>query len=217
MLHFHDGFMSKLQLLLTILVTTVFVGGAIGVANHFYGEKRLPQANSVQTSRTLPSPKVAAQAEAFPRTIEGRVVGVTDGDTITVLTAENKQYKIRLAGIDAPERGQDFGTKSSDSLSKLIFNQIVRIAATKLDKYGRTIGKVFIGEKDMNLELVREGMAWHYKQYEDEQSEQDRKTYAEAEIQSRTKKIGLWSMPNPVPPWVYRHPELAQPTVKGNS
>ena len=107
-------------------------------------------------------------------TLSGRVVRIADGDTITVLDASNTQHRIRLQGIDAPESKQDFGTQSKKKLSGLIFGKDVEVVYEKTDQYGRLLGKVLLDGKDINLEQVRSGMAWHYKEYEREQSIEDR-------------------------------------------
>lgn len=138
-------------------------------------------------------------------TIEGRVVGVADGDTITVLDATKTQHKIRLSGIDAPEKKQAFGQRSKQSLSDLVFNHAVQVETTKRDRYGREIGKVLVGGLDANLEQVKRGMAWHYKAYQREQSKEDRVTYAAAEDVARGTRVGLWRDEQPVAPWEFRH------------
>jgi endonuclease YncB( thermonuclease family) len=111
-----------------------------------------------------------AQAE----TLSGRVVRVTDGDTIVVLDASKVQHKIRLTGIDAPERGQAFGTKSKEHLFDLIAGKSVVVDYNKFDRYGRTLGKVLQNGEDVNLEQVESGMAWHDKNYQGEQTSADR-------------------------------------------
>lgn len=143
--------------------------------------------------------------QAHSDTLQGHVVGVTDGDTITLLDASKTQYKIRVAGIDAPEKKQPFGQRSKESLSDLAFDKDITVEWFKKDRYGRVIGKLINKQgRDLNLEQVKGGMAWHYKKYEKEQSPEDRKLYAAAEDAARAKRVGLWSDPNPVPPWDYR-------------
>lgn len=139
-------------------------------------------------------------------TLEGRIIGISDGDTVTLLDTENTQHKIRLAGIDAPEKMQAFGMRSKESLSNLIFGKSVRIETGKIDRYGRTIGKILINDTDANLEQVKLGMAWHYKAYQREQSQQDRFDYAEAESEARDAKRGLWKDADAIPPWEFRKP-----------
>lgn len=136
-------------------------------------------------------------------TLHGRVVGVSDGDTVTILDATNTQWKIRLMGIDAPEKKQAFGNKSKESLSALVFNKQVSVEYNKKDKYGRTVGKIIVNDVDANLEQIKAGLAWHYKKYQNE-SVDDRSIYAQAEEQARVEKRGLWLDTDPTPPWEWR-------------
>lgn len=136
--------------------------------------------------------------------LDGRVVEVADGDTLTVLDAQKKQHKIRLLGIDAPEKAQPFGQKSKESLSGLAFQKQVQVRSSKQDRYGRTVGQVFVGNMDVCLEQVKLGMAWHYKTYQREQSPEDRVLYDRAESQAREQRVGLWQDPSPVEPSVFR-------------
>jgi len=137
-------------------------------------------------------------------TILGKVVGVSDGDTITVLDTEKFQHKVRLIGIDAPEKKQAFGQASKQSLSELVFDKDVKVEVTKLDRYGRGLGTVFVGEVDANLEQITRGFAWHYKAYQRDQTDLDRETYAQAEKLASAAQIGLWGGLDPVAPWDYR-------------
>ena len=137
-------------------------------------------------------------------TIEGRVVGVADGDTITVLDGSRTQHKIRLSGIDAPEKKQPFGQRSKESLSDLVYSKTVTVETDKTDRYGREVGKVLIDGSDANLVQVQRGFAWHYKAYEREQSANDRKAYADAENEAKAAQRGLWKDTAPVPPWDFR-------------
>ena len=137
--------------------------------------------------------------------LTGRVVGVADGDTITLLDASNKQHKIRLSGIDAPERSQPFGQRSKQSLSDLAYSRSVSVEWSKRDRYRRIVGKVLEGGRDVNLEQVQRGMAWHYKHYQSEQSAADRTRYSEAEVEARAARLGLWADSKPIPPWEWRH------------
>jgi endonuclease YncB( thermonuclease family) len=139
-----------------------------------------------------------------PITFEGRVVGVQDGDTIIVLDSSYANHRIRLLGIDAPEKGQAFGKRSGENLSQAIFNRVVTIGWSKHDRYGRIIGKVVLEGQDVCLGQIKAGMAWHYKYYQDDQAREDRKLYAAAEIAARATNVGLWIDSNPVPPWDFR-------------
>ncbi len=136
-------------------------------------------------------------------TLSGEVVGVTDGDTITLVDREKRQVKVRLAGIDAPEKRQPFGQKSKASLSELAYRKTVIVITGKTDRYGRVVGKLLADGHDVNLEQVRRGMAWHYKAYEREQPAADRVAYAAAEDSARSLERGLWSMPGAQPPWEF--------------
>jgi endonuclease YncB( thermonuclease family) len=129
---------------------------------------------------------------------------VADGDTITVLGAGNRQSRVRLQGIDAPESRQAFGQASKRNLSDLVFNKQVVVEYEKTDRYGRTLGKVVAFGRDVNLEQVRAGLAWHYKYYQDEQTPNDRRLYADAETEARSAARGLWADPDPIPPWDFR-------------
>lgn len=143
---------------------------------------------------------------AVSETLNGNVVAVSDGDTITVLDASNEQHKIRLAGIDAPEKKQPFGQASKQSLSDMVYGKKVEVEYTKRDRYGRTIGKVHVNGDDVCLRQITFGMAWHYKKYQKDQPPEDRYAYASAENDAKAGKRGLWRDENPVPPWKYRHP-----------
>ena len=137
-------------------------------------------------------------------TLTGRVVRITDGDTLVILDASKAQHKIRLQGIDAPERGQAFGTKSKEHLSDIVAGKSVVVDYSKYDRYQRILGKVLLNGENVNLEQIEAGLAWHYKKYEREQSASDRITYSDAELEARRHKLGLWHDPDPVPPWDYR-------------
>ena len=146
---------------------------------------------------------LALQANA--ETLLGKVINVADGDTITVLDDTNTQHKIRLAGIDAPEKRQAFGNVSRLSLAEQVAGQSVTVEWFKFDKYRRKLGKVLLGGLDCNLVQIKSGMAWHYKQYQREQSPADQQSYAAAEIEARAAKLGLWRDTAPMPPWEFRH------------
>ena len=138
------------------------------------------------------------------KTIEGLVVGVADGDTITVMDQQKNTYKIRLQGIDAPEKKQAFGEKSKQSLHDLVHGKQVRIEYDKEDKYGRIVGKITLDDLDICLQQLVLGMAWHYKKYQNEQSVADRVVYNDAELKSKSLKLGLWADETPTPPWEFR-------------
>ena len=134
----------------------------------------------------------------------GKVVGVADGDTIVVLDSSKTQHKVRLAGIDAPEKAQAFGNRSKQSLSDMVFMKQVTIETSKIDRYGREIGKVVHNGADICLEQVKHGMAWWYRDYRYEQSPEDRVLYEAVEDSAKAGKLGLWADKEPVAPWEWR-------------
>lgn len=137
-------------------------------------------------------------------TLQGKVIGVADGDTVTLLDAQKNQHKIRLQGIDAPEKAQAFGNKSKQSLHEMVHGKEVFVDVQKKDKYGRSVGKILVNQTDVCLEQIKRGMAWHYKQYANEQSPEDRDVYAQAESTARAQSLGLWKDKSPTPPWAFR-------------
>ncbi|WP_245538818.1 thermonuclease family protein [Thiobacillus denitrificans] len=137
-------------------------------------------------------------------TLVGEVVGLADGDTVTVLDAQRVQHKIRLAGIDAPEKGMPWGQKSKEALSDRVYRRTVTVEWQKHDRYGRLVGKIMVDGRDANLAQVADGMAWHYKDYQNEQTLEDRLRYAQAELDARNARRGLWAEPEPVAPWTWR-------------
>lgn len=145
-----------------------------------------------------------ASVHVHASTLRGEVVAIADGDTITVLDEGRVQHKVRLAGIDAPEKRQPFGTQSKDTLATAVFRRQVVVEWTKHDRYGRIVGKVSVGNVDVCLEQVKRGMAWHYRRYASEQSAEDRRLYAAAEVDSRRARRGLWRDATPTAPWDYR-------------
>jgi len=132
-----------------------------------------------------------------------KVVKVSGGDTVHVLDQSSVKHKIRLGGIDAPEKKQLFGDKSTKNLSSLIAGKNVEVEYDKRDRYGRIVGKLIKDGQDINLLQIKHGYAWHHKDYQKEQSKLDRALYSSAEIEARKKTIGLWSVPA-VPPWEFR-------------
>lgn len=143
-------------------------------------------------------------AGASAQALTGKVVGIADGDTLTLLDSTNTQHRIRLAGIDSPEKGQPFGDHCKKSLSDLVFGRTVEVESSKLDRYGRVIGKVLLDGLDANLEQINRGCGWHYKKYQNEQPLEDRLSYTRAEANAREVGVGLWRDKDPVAPWEWR-------------
>ena len=140
-----------------------------------------------------------ACTDAKKEAASGKVVRIADGDTFTFLNANNQQVKVRLFGIDSPERGQDFGQVARQKLSDLVFNQPVRLEVIDTDRYGRSVAIVYTqAGLCVNEELLKSGLAWHYKEYDDNAA------WAQMEQNARKSKIGLWAQPRPTPPWNWR-------------
>jgi micrococcal nuclease len=136
-----------------------------------------------------------------------RVVRVSDGDTFTGLDAENRQVKVRLHGIDAPEAKQAFGTVARKALADLIAEKVVSVEEVDRDRYGRVVGRVTIGGKLVNAEMVRSGLAWRYVTYD------KRNEFGGLEEDARRDRRGLWADAHPVAPWEWRKTEKDRKTA----
>lgn len=145
--------------------------------------------------------------------ISGNVMGIKDGDTIKVLDAARVLHTVRLAGIDAPERDQPFGSESTRYLSSLLAGKEVFVETSKLDQYGRALGKVWVQPMDCpscgktlnaNHAQLLAGMAWWYRYYAEDQTPEDRGRYESAEDEARARKLGLWAAPDPINPYEWR-------------
>lgn len=144
----------------------------------------------------------ARAALAF--SLAGEVVGIVDGDTLDVLTADKTQYRIRFAAIDAPEKTQPFYEVSRQSLANMVHRQKVTAECRKHDRFRRAVCKVLLEGRDIGLMQIQRGLAWHSKPFAHEQAPADRRFYADAENEARAARRGLWRNPEPVPPWEYR-------------
>jgi endonuclease YncB( thermonuclease family) len=131
--------------------------------------------------------------------LRGKVVGVADGDTITVFS-DGRPQKTRLDGIDAPEMGQPFGDKARQFTARLVFGQDVTVHVMGRDRYGRTLGHVILADgRSLNHELVRAGYAWWFRRYSNDGR------LRELETGARRRGAGLWADPNPIAPWEWRN------------
>jgi endonuclease YncB( thermonuclease family) len=139
------------------------------------------------------------------QTLHGRVVSIADGDTITILDRAHQQHRIRFNGIDAPEKTQPFSARAKAHVAELVAGKDVTVVTVKTDVYGRLVGTVMVGDVDVNLEQLRAGRAWYYREYARDVAPANRPIYEAAEAAARGKKIGLWSDPAPTPPWTFRH------------
>ena len=131
-------------------------------------------------------------------TFRGKVIGVLDGDTIEVLK-DKAPVRIRLYGIDCPEHDQDFGTRAKQFTSDKVFGKTVEVVPVEKDRYERLVAKIYIDGKYLNQMIVAEGFAWWYKRYAPKDDDLQK-----AENDARSSKKGLWSHPNPIPPWKFR-------------
>lgn len=131
--------------------------------------------------------------------INGTVVSVADGDTITILTSEKRQVKVRLVEIDAPERGQAFGQRAQQALASLVAGKSVTVNETGTDRYKRVLGFVLVDDINVNYEMVKQGMAWCYTSYL-----QPNSTCPGFEKEARSRNVGLWVEKEPTPPWKFR-------------
>jgi len=131
-------------------------------------------------------------------TVEGKVTRIIDGDSILVTDSKLVEYEVQLEGIDAPELKQDFGKESTEGLTKLLKGKTVRLTWKSKDNFERLLAQVYDGEKHINMEMIKSGMAWHFKRYNKDE------TLAEAESEAKEAKKGLWAMESPVAPWDYR-------------
>jgi endonuclease YncB( thermonuclease family) len=134
----------------------------------------------------------------------GTVVGISDGDTLTLLDANKQRHRIRLDGIDAPERSQPYGQRARQSLASLAHGRTAQAHCPKTDRYGRAVCRVTVEGVDVGLEQIRRGLAWHYVRYANEQGVVERSEYEQAERAARSSGAGLWSFRDPTPPWDYR-------------
>src|SRR5205809_7142993 len=142
---------------------------------------------------SIPTQPFVPQAE-----FSGKCVGVIDGDTIDVLR-NGRAVRIRLEGIDCPEREQAFSAGAKQFTSELVFGKTVTVKVKEPDRYGRLVARVIAEGKDVSRELVKAGLAWHFKKYSSDPE------LAKLEDKAREARVGIWSMPNPAPPWDFRH------------
>ena len=148
-----------------------------------------------------------AAAAAHAEVLTGRVIKVADGDTVTILDRNHRQFKIRVAGIDAPERRQPYYDVSKQNLARLAFGREATVEWRKHDRYGRIVGNIRVAGEDVGLAQVRAGLAWWYRDYARDQTPEDRRLYEAAEADARALRAGLWADAHPVEPKRARHPQ----------
>lgn len=165
--------------------------------------KLLAQATLGLTLALLMAHTALAESAAKPA-LQGHIVRVSDGDSVTLLS-ESGTLRVRLAGIDAPESRMPYGREAKAHLAAMVLGKEVQAIVHKKDRYGRTIATLMLNTKDVNLAMLQAGMAWHYKQYEREQTASAAAAYAQSETKARTQGVGLWQLEMPIPPWEWRH------------
>lgn len=142
--------------------------------------------------------EIAKDSSRLKKNLKGTVVRIIDGDTFDMLTKQNKVQRIRMNGIDCPERSQDYYTVAKNALEKYIFRQEVELKTFNKDRYGRTIANVYLNNNNINIAMVKNGYAWYYKLYSSDIN------LDLAEKEAKFKKVGLWRMPSPIAPWDFR-------------
>lgn len=133
-----------------------------------------------------------------------RTISVSDGDTVVVIDRDGTKHRIRIAGIDAPEKGQPYGEAARSHLGELLAGRTAQVEPIKRDPFGRTVANLRIDGADVGLEMVRAGLAWHFVRYAQDQTPAERDAYARAEQQAREDRAGLWRDPAPEAPWAHR-------------
>jgi endonuclease YncB( thermonuclease family) len=147
----------------------------------------------------------------------GRITGVVDGDTINVLIqakqpiSVHQQIRVRIAFIDAPEKGQAFGQRAKQATSELIFGKDAKIRPQTIDRYGRVVARVLVDNRDAGLELLKQGLCWVYEKYIPQATIDVEASYRAAQAVAQSDKLGLWQDPDPVPPWEWRKEKPAMP------
>lgn len=137
--------------------------------------------------------------------LHGKVIAVADGDTVTVLDAGRQTHKIRLAFIDAPEKNQAYGQRAKQSLSDKVYQREVQVEISEKDQYGRDIGLIRQDGQDINLSMLVDGYAWHYRYYaKKSQTSDEFRQYEAAQQHAQQEKRGLWQDKQPQPPWEFR-------------
>lgn len=158
----------------------------------------------------------SAEAQTLPRMIEGRAIDVADGDTFVLLDDLGKRWRVRLAGIDAPESSQPWADRSRQQLRQWLRDERIVLQTIKTDPYGRLVARTLIadpntdaGRVDVGLRLVESGLAWHFKRYKADQTPSEYASFAQAENHALRAQLGLWSEADPEPPWVFRERQRA--------
>lgn len=194
------------------LIAIAILGVQLGI--HRSGEVRSERSQNRSGSPELLSARLAetgGSADASNKSkndwIAGKVVKVSDGDTVQVLEeSEGKSvlHKIRLAGIDAPEKSQPFGSRARQALAELVAGKLVQVEVLSKDRYGRLVGRIWVGKEEVNSKMVSAGWAWYYRQFRKTLPEEMQDQLEEFETLAKEKKRGLWTDSQPTAPWEFR-------------
>lgn len=161
-----------------------------------------------------PGPAGAADGDAaMPRempALRGESIAVQDGDSFVLRTDDGRKLRIRIAGIDAPEKGQPFADVSRRHLAGLLRGRELQLQVSKVDPFGRQVARVSDGERDVGLAQLQAGLAWFFRRYASEQAPAQRSAYADAEAAARRARLGLWRDEAPLPPWDHRRASRAR-------
>ena len=141
----------------------------------------------------------ASEQALSAKTITGKVTRVLDGDTINIVDENNTEYRVRFQAVDAPEHYQDFGDASRKHLHSLIYGKTIQVKVDKIDHHDRVVGRIWLGKRDIEQEMLEAGLVWHYVKFNKEAK------LAEAQKKAQEAKLGIWSKPNPTPPWEWRY------------
>lgn len=150
---------------------------------------------------SAPKPRLDQRQATREGIVSGRVVHVGDGDTLTIQLPDGERQRVRLAWIDAPESDQAYGEQAKEALDRKVYRREVTVQLVDRDQYGRIVGLVRLGDRDINSEMVAEGWAWNYRHYSHSRE------LAALEQAARDKRLGLWADEHPMPPWDFRQTE----------
>ncbi len=204
---FHLSPAAILILLVIVVALGAFSQGASRVKTNDSEEKKGLAAKETAgesrfSSKQERNSERAEEVWEAGETLFGRVVRVDDGDTVWLESETGQNVRIRFQGIDAPEKGQDFGNRARQHLNSLVHEKKIRVKVDKTDQYGRIVGRIFLdspsGSTDIEESMLRAGLAWHYSKFNNERN------LAAAQKEARDQKCGLWSQKNPIPPWKWR-------------
>jgi endonuclease YncB( thermonuclease family) len=202
----------KKQAIALLVVVIICVCALQGMAQKKQQATKTKPTAPQTPAATAPANTASREAAEQPGAIQGKVVELGWGDSVTVLDAQSKKHRVRLLGIDAPEKEQPFGPVARQKLSMMVFGKTVNVKYQKMDRNGRALGKVTLGALDVNLEMLKAGLAWYYPNDRD-LPESDRPLYSGAEREARTASRGLWQDEAPLPPWEFRQARRQQPST----